>query len=199
MPVLPGAWAGLWGCPSCFLNRGHVSLVERVPVPVSSCMFHIRFSLVMFVVPALCTCSSWAAAIWVAGLAPSPACFQSMQFLIWWSLGFASGGMKTHLSLIAAVLGVLGHSAPLACPLLGPVTHRTRNDPCSELGLPECHCFFSLGVSGLFRGCCGVSWVSLSMAKLCSCKYSPETPLFLRASPSTLSSSPHLVTLFHYT
>lgn len=135
----------------------------------------------------------------LGGWAGSFSCFQSMQFLIWWSLGFASGGMKTHLSLIAVVLGVLGHSAPLACPLLGPVTHRTRNDPCSELGLPECHCFFSLGVSGLFRGCCGVSWVSLSMAKLCSCKYTPETPLFLRASPSTLSSSPHLVTLFHYT
>lgn len=106
---------GPWDCPSCFLNRSHVYLVKRVPVPVSSCMFHILFSLVMFVVPALCTCSSWAAATWVAGLAPSPAWFQSMQFFICWSLGFASGGIKPHFSLVAVVVGV---SWPFCCSSL---------------------------------------------------------------------------------
>lgn len=59
----PGALGGPGGSLSLCLDGGSASSVgKRVSVLVSSCMFHIRFSLAVFVVSALCTCSSSAAA-----------------------------------------------------------------------------------------------------------------------------------------
>lgn len=52
MPVHPGAWARPWGCPGCFLNRGHVSLVKRVPVPQ---LLHVSHPF--FLGDVCCSCS----------------------------------------------------------------------------------------------------------------------------------------------
>lgn len=97
----------LLGC----LKRDHVSLAKRVTVLVSSCMFHIPFSLAVFVVSALCVCSSWAAATRVTGLAPSPGWFVGVVFSSGEAVSGAlhlerGGGIKPHVSLEAVLMGV---------------------------------------------------------------------------------------------
>lgn len=102
------------GPPKSLLQQRPCVLSERGHCPSQL----LRVSHLFFLggVAARCTCSSWAAAARVPGLAPSPGWFQLVQFFAWGSclLGSASGervllgssGIKPHVSLVAVLVGV---------------------------------------------------------------------------------------------